>query len=719
MNRLVHEPSPYLRQHADNPVDWWPWSDEAFAQAAAEDKPVFLSIGYATCHWCHVMAHESFEDPEIARHLNGAFVCVKVDREERPDVDALYMAVCQMATGHGGWPLTVVLTPDRRPFYVGTYFPPRSRHGRAGVVDLCAALTHAWTTRRADVEAAADDLTGAALALFAPPPPGGPVPTLGADTLEKADAALLRRYDAEHGGFGTQPKFPTPHVLAYLWQRAQRTGRRDLRHAVDGTLEAMQRGGIHDHVGGGFHRYATDRAWRLPHFEKMLYDQVGLLPLYARTLSAEQERTALGIAGYVQERLRAPDGLFYCAEDADSARPDGSMHEGAFYTWTLEEVRARLGEADAVLFAETYTFAPEGNFEDEATREKTGENVLYLNAFLEALTPAGMDDESFRQHVEALREDLKAAREARPRPLLDDKCLADWNGYAASGLLRAARNGPPGWADVQPEGTGSGSVSDRLRALALPALLHDRSPFVQPGGTRLWHRRHGETVGVEGFVDDYVFSVRALLDALEGPHGVDADVLERALFWMDAAVEGFWDPARGLFTTARRDATGLVAAPADRTDGAMPSANAVALSCLVDLDWLVGRADLGRLAERMLEAAAPEIAARPDAYCAWLSTLDRLVHGSLEVVLTPAGGDTPVLAFDRAARSASSDPDAGATPRLYTIRPSEREALARIAPTLAAYPAPEEGVFAYVCKNFACEAPVDTPEALRALLLRR
>jgi uncharacterized protein len=386
-NRMAGEPSPYLRQHADNPVDWWPWGPAAFAEAKRRDVPVFLSIGYSTCHWCHVMAHESFEDAAVARRLNEAFVCVKVDREERPDVDDVYMAVCQTMTGSGGWPLTVFLTPEKKPFLAGTYFPKESRMGRMGMLDLIPAVQDAWRTKRAELERQAEHVLEHLRGASAPRPTGRTgakeaASSLGEDILSRAAEALSRRFDAIHGGFGSRPKFPSPHLLLFLLRWHHRSGDEAALEQVRKTLEAMARGGLFDHVGGGFHRYSTDVEWLLPHFEKMLYDQAMLAWAYAEAHHATGDASFALVArrtlDYVLGDLRDESGGFHCAEDADS-----EGEEGKFYVWTKAELEEALG-ADAARFMAAFGVTAEGNFLDEATRRRTGANILHLRGPTEA-----------------------------------------------------------------------------------------------------------------------------------------------------------------------------------------------------------------------------------------------------------------------------------------------------------------------------------------------
>jgi uncharacterized protein YyaL (SSP411 family) len=482
-NRLAVEKSPYLLQHAGNPVDWEPWGEEAFERARHEDRPVFLSIGYSTCHWCHVMERESFEDPDTARLLNEAFVCVKVDREERPDVDAVYMTVCQMLTGHGGWPLTIVMTPDREPFFAATYIPRKSVAGRIGLVDLVPRIRALWDERRGDILRSAAGIREA-LARATELPEGAET---GVAAMESAFRALRARFDPLQGGFGGAPKFPSPHNLLFLLRYADRTGEAAAREMVDLTLRRMRAGGIFDQLGHGFHRYSTDARWLLPHFEKMLYDQA-LLALAcgeaaAALGSAEHARTAREVLGYVLRDLRDPAGGFHSAEDADS-----EGEEGRFYVWTEAELAEALDdEADRLLAKAWFGVERAGNFADEATGRRTGANVLHLTGTpAETAVRAGLDPEGAGARIEAIRERLLAARESRERPARDDKVLTDWNGMAIAALARC------GAVLGEPEFVQAG------REAAEFVLGHLRSP-----DGSLQHRWRDGEAAIPGFAEDY------------------------------------------------------------------------------------------------------------------------------------------------------------------------------------------------------------------------
>jgi len=427
-NRLAKESSPYLLQHAHNPVDWYPWGDEAFAKAKAEDKPVFLSIGYSTCHWCHVMERETFEDESLAKYLNAHFVSIKVDREERPDVDAVYMAAVQAMTGQGGWPLSVFLTPERKPFFGGTYFPPTDRYGRPGFKTVLERLVDYWANHRKDVLAGADELTSHLAAGDAGKGDVSDAPLArGVDQFRAA-------FDSVHGGFGPAPKFPRAFALSFLLGERSRSGRGSAVAMVEKTLDEMQRGGMCDQLGGGFHRYSTDAEWLVPHFEKMLYDQATLSRAYVEawqtTGRADFAATARATFDYVLRDLADPAGGFHSAEDADS---EGV--EGKFYVWTRDEIVEALGKDDGALFADLYDVTERGNYKDEATHKDTGRNILRLETSIAVeAKKRGVEPAALEARVAPLRAKLLAIRSARVRPHLDDKVLTDWNGLMIGAL---------------------------------------------------------------------------------------------------------------------------------------------------------------------------------------------------------------------------------------------------------------------------------------------
>ncbi len=592
-NRLAAEASPYLLLHAHNPVDWYPWGEEALERARREDRPIFLSIGYSTCYWCHVMERESFSDPETARLMNERFVSVKVDREERPDVDEVYMTATQILAGQGGWPNSVFLTPALEPFYAGTYFPPDERYGRPGFRAVLTGLADAWERRRSDVHAQAGEVAQAMKRIleerFAP----GPEPA-GADVAERAYQALLRTYDPIQGGFGSAPKFPTPANLYLLAELAGAPEAEQAAAMLTRTLDAMARGGIYDQLGGGFHRYATDGAWRVPHFEKMLYDNGSLLELYAleheRTGAPEPARVARETAAFLERELASPDpgqGAFWSAVDAETGG-----REGAFYVWTAAELHDHLGAEDYQFLAPIYGFDGPPFFEDEAY-------VLHLPAPLdEQAARRKVSREELLAEIEPLGRRLFTARAERPRPATDDKVLADWNGMAIRGLAVAGR------------------------ALGEPAMVARAAraadwiwEAMRPGGTLLHavRVRSGDSGAARGhvpaFLSDYAFLVRGLL----GLHEVsgEARFLDRAVTLAGEQRERLAHPDGGFYNAAQ--APDLLFRSQEIFDGATPAANGVAALNLLELARRTGDASFARSAEHALAAYAPVVEQAPEA----------------------------------------------------------------------------------------------------------
>ncbi len=479
-NRLIHEKSPYLLQHAYNPVDWRPWSAEAFEEARRENKPVFLSIGYSTCHWCHVMEHESFEDEEVARLMNETFVCIKVDREERPDIDNVYMRVCQMLTGSGGWPLTLILAPDQKPFFAATYLPKEDRFGQIGMLALIPRIREVWHSRQADILKSAGEISGA-LGQIASTSSKAP---LDEAALQNAFQALSSQFDKRHGGFGDAPKFPTPHTLRFLLRYWNRSRDERALEMAERTLQAMRLGGIYDHIGFGFHRYATDREWLVPHFEKMLYDQALLVMAYAEAFQAtgnpEYRSTAEETAAYLARVMTSPEGGFYSAEDADS-----EGEEGRFYVWEEHEVRAALSPEEAELVIRVFHLSENGNFTEQGSRGPAGKNIFHrTKSWTELAAELGVPQPELEASWETARRKLFAWRERRIHPHKDDKILADWNGLAIAALAQAAQSfGAPQYAEAAQRA--ADFVLSRMRR-----------------GGGLWHRdREGES-SVEGNLDD-------------------------------------------------------------------------------------------------------------------------------------------------------------------------------------------------------------------------
>ncbi|MDJ0375009.1 thioredoxin domain-containing protein [Streptomyces sp. H10-C2] len=671
-NRLSRSTSPYLLQHADNPVEWWPWDAEAFAEARRREVPVLLSVGYSSCHWCHVMAHESFEDEATAAYLNEHFVPVKVDREERPDVDAVYMEAVQAATGQGGWPMTVFLTPDAEPFYFGTYFPPEPRHGMASFRQVLEGVHAAWRDRRDEVgEVAArivKDLGDRQSAY-------GASVTPGASELDAALLGLVRDYDAASGGFGGAPKFPPSMAVEFLLRHHARTGSDDaLRMATD-TCEAMARGGIYDQLGGGFARYAVDRAWTVPHFEKMLYDNALLCRVYAHlwrsTGSPLARRVALETADFMVRELRTNEGGFASALDADSDRADGTHAEGAFYAWTPAELREALGEEDAAFAAGYFGVTEEGTFEE-------GASVLQLPQD----GPAGDTD-----RIASVRERLLAAREERPRPGRDDKVVAAWNGLAIAALAE------------------TGAYFDRpdLVQAALDAADVLVRVHMDDAGRLTRTSRDGVAGANSGVLEDYADVAEGFL-ALAAVTG-EGVWLDFAGLFLDSVLHHFIAADGTLYDTAD-DAEALIRRPQDPTDNATPSGWTAAAGALLSYAAHTGSSAHREAAERALGVVGA-LAPRAPRFIGWgLAVAEAVLDGPREIAVVGPPADPGTAALHRTALLATA-PGAVVAPGTPG---SDEFALLHDRPLVGGRPA------AYVCRHFVCDAPTTDPAALAAQL---
>jgi uncharacterized protein YyaL (SSP411 family) len=679
VNRLAGETSPYLRQHADNPVDWHPWGDEAFDLARAEDRPVLLSIGYSACHWCHVMAHESFEDETIAGVMNDLFVNVKVDREERPDVDALYMQATLALTGGGGWPMTVFLTPDGRPFYAGTYFPPVSRGGMPGFTELLRAVASAYRDRRDDIEASAQEV-GRRLEGMARRRPSPELIT--SRLVDEAEANLERAFDPDQGGFGGAPKFPPTLALEFLLRRLwRRPDDQRARVMAELTLRRMAEGGIHDQLAGGFHRYSVDEIWLVPHFEKMLYDNALLARDYTlahRTLGGDSHRAvAEATLDYLLREMRAPEGGFASAQDADS--PGG---EGAFFVWRPEDLAALLEPAEAAAVTVRYGVRPAGNFE--------GATILRVAAPMEEVERAvGPDAERL---LASARGKLLAARAERPAPARDDKVLTGWNGLAIAALADAG-------ADFD--------RPDYLAAARETAAFLLQRMVVGGRLRRVWMEGEARHLGC---LDDYADLCHGLL------------VLYEATFepgWLEAArqlaadmVRLFGDPEGGGFFYAGSDAEALVARTRDLEDHPTPSGNSQAAWVLLRLAHLGADPELETIALDALRLVRDEVARFPQAFGTALVALDFHTAGPREVAIVGSPDDAATAALVAIAR-VHAGPDA-----VMAVGDPGDPRAAAAAPLLAHRPAVNGAPAAYVCERFVCAAPVTDPEALAAQLRR-
>ncbi|WP_027186125.1 thioredoxin domain-containing protein [Desulfovibrio inopinatus] len=668
-NRLLHEHSPYLQQHASNPVDWYPWGEEAFAKAKAEDKPIFLSIGYSTCHWCHVMAHESFEDPVVSTLLNDGFVNIKVDREERPDIDNLYMTVCHATIGRGGWPLTVLLTPDKKPFFAGTYIPKKSRQGLMGLYDFLPKVIDAWKKTRAELVETSEKLVAHVKRVEETAAETG---ELDAHATQTAQEQLTEQFDSDFGGFGSAPKFPSPHTLLFLLRRFAATGDAKAFDMVTRTLVGMRMGGVYDHLGYGFHRYSTDRYWFLPHFEKMLYDQALIAmtctEAFAITKGELFRQTANEIFEYVERDMTSPNGAFYSAEDADS-----EGEEGKFYVFTRDEIESVLGKDEADLFAEAYGFEDGGNFAEEASGEKTGSNILHLPKPLAALAEErGEELESIRSRLTVARQALFAFREKRVHPHKDDKILTDWNGLMIAALAQAGR--------VFENST----LTDRAARAAQFFLNTMRNE----DGTLLHRYREGQA-GIDATLIDYAYLTWGLIELHQA-------TLDHA--WLDAALDltriilkDFLDTEVGGFFLTSHSAEELFARQKDIYDGALPSGNAVSCQNLLRLSRLTGNTEFDQTASEIMKAFAGTVIKQPMGFTHLLSAVLFAIGPSTEIHLQGTIGDEKFEALRRVVATTYAP--------FTTIAFEEASE-------------PQAGL----CRGGACQPPVHDAQTLTALM---
>jgi len=669
-NALIHESSPYLLQHAHNPVNWLPWGEEAFALARMQDKPVFLSIGYSTCHWCHVMEHESFEDPAVAALLNRNFIAIKVDREERPDIDAVYMHAAQMMNVSGGWPLNLLLTPDKKPFYATTYLPKEGRFGRMGLIELVERVGVLWREDRKRIELSADSI-GSAVAI-----------SMHETTPGKLDAALpdlayrqsAQQFDASSGGFGGAPLFPSPHRLLFLLRYGVLKDQSQALTMVKESLTAMQRGGIHDQIGGGFHRYATDADWLLPHFEKMLSDQAMLMMAYAEGWQATGESsfadTARDIADYLLRDMQDGQGGFYAAEDADS-----EGEEGRFYLWSAPEIRQLLGQR-AAAFMRAYGVEEAGNFSDEASGKKTGANILHRTGDID---PAAFAAE---------RAKLLASRDERVRPFRDDKVLTDWNGLTIAALAVSGRIlNEPRYIEAATK--------------AADFILHN---LRRDDGTLLHRWRIGKAA-IAGQLEDYAGMVWGLTELYEA--SFNGRWLHEAVALNSVMLTRFKGKSGGFYQVEANHE--LIARPLQGFDGAMPSGNAVAMHNLLRLSRLTGSAELEREAAAVADHFSGAAAAAPTG----------LLHMLSAVLLAESSAREVVLVGDRQSAEAAA--------MLAVVRDQYRPNTVvlwhyvqteRLAPFIRGQKAVDGKVTAYVCENFRCKLPSNDPATLQQLLSR-
>lgn len=666
-NRLIHEKSPYLLQHAYNPVDWWPWCKQAFTKAKAEDRPIFLSIGYSTCHWCHVMAHESFEDKEAAEILNHHYICIKVDREERPDIDAVYMAVCQMFTGSGGWPLTIIMTPDQKPFWAGTYLPKTETYGRMGLVELLEAVRLMWDNDRNALLSKGEQVTAL---LNRQQKVQSKDADLNDTILIHAARQLKSNYDPKWGGFGSAPKFPTPHNLLFLLQYSLREQDDSSLEMVKHTLTQMFRGGIFDHLGGGFSRYSTDEKWLVPHFEKMLYDNALLALAYLETYLVTNNEFFSMVAkrtlDYAIRELLDEKGGFYCGQDADS---DGI--EGKYYVFTKKEIYNVLGETDGGVFCDWFGITEHGNFE--------GKNILNL-----------LDNPRYGETdlgIKEMTHKLYTYRFNRTRLHKDDKVLTSWNALMIAALAKA------GWLFDNP-----GYIQ-----AARNACSFIKTALTDEHGELKLRWREGEAAN-DGQLDDYAFYAYAMLELYNATY--ETEYLQQAIRMAEQMLDNFEDARQGGFFLYSKNSEQLINRPKETYDGAIPSGNSVAAVVLEQLSKLTGEIRWQQLSRRQLGFLANSIKDYPAGHCMALLAVSQAVYPSSQLVCITAEKSIPeeLIVYLKHA------PTVNLSVLVKTHK--NKEDLEKAAPFTASYPIPQTGTVYYLCHNGACYSPTDDLSSL-------
>ena len=684
-NHLKNEKSPYLLQHADNPVDWYPWGDEAFEKAKKENKPIFLSIGYSTCHWCHVMARESFQDPEIGQLMNQVFVSVKVDREERPDIDSVYMTACQMITGTGGWPLTIIMTPDLKPFFAGTYFPKESGGRGAGLRDLILNINDLWNDQKHELLESAEELT-LSLQQLSKFKSGQ---ELEDNILESAYKSLSNNFDYEYGGFGDYQKFPTPHHLLFLLRHWKRKDDVNALTMVEKTLDAMVQGGIYDHVGFGFHRYSVDQQWILPHFEKMLYDQALLVIVYTEAYQATGKKrymeAAQEVLEYLLRDMRSSEGGFYSAEDADS-----EGEEGKYYLWTADEIIKILGQEDGELFNQIYNVSADGNFKEESTGHQTGKNVLYQSKSWEELSSElQKTPEELWWKMESAREKLFKARQKRLRPHKDDKILTDWNGLIIAALATAGR--------VYKRKDYVLAARETLNFILNNLKINDQ----------LMHRwREGEAA-FNANLDDYAYLVWGLLELYQTTFL--PEYLQMAQEYNKKLMDHFWDPEQGGYYFTADFIPQVLVRQKEAYDTALPSGNSVQMLNLERLYLLTGNDEYRNTSIAMEKYFSAIIKRSPPAFTMFLSAIAFKIGPSFNIVVAGSKNkDDTSLMLKKLQEQY--------LPNCVMVFNSGDNHLNELIENMEDKNMVNDQVTAYVCGDGACYPPVNSPDDFRNLL---
>lgn len=694
-NRLINEKSPYLLQHANNPVDWFPWSEEAFKKAKEEDKPIFLSVGYSTCHWCHVMEKESFEDEEVAALMNDAFISIKVDREERPDIDGIYMSVCQMMTGGGGWPLTIIMTPDKKPFFSGTYFPKRQKFNRIGMMELIPRIKEVWLNRREEINKSAEEITNSLKSSSK----SSEITQITTEIFDRAFESYKQRFDSTFAGFGNAPKFPSPHNLMFLLRYYHKTKNETALQMVTQTLTQMRLGGIYDQIGFGFARYSTDREWLVPHFEKMLYDQAMLCMSYTEAFQITQNKlfkqTAQEILEYVLRDMTHTEGGFYSAEDADS-----EGEEGKFYFWTIEEIKEILKD-DSELFIKLFNVENGGNLPageagwiDESKRMMTGTNILHLKDTVENLQSTDPFKEiDLEEFVSRTRKRLFEGREKRIHPHKDDKILTDWNGLMISAFAKAA-----------------GVFDNNTYRLAAEAAMEFILSKLRAEDGKLIHRyRDGES-GLPAHIDDYAFVIQALLDLLELTF--KPEYLKLAVELTDILFNQFIDKNNGGFFFTSNANEELITRQKELYDGAYPSGNSVMLSNLIRLGRFTANSVYDEAVEKMVKYFSGQVNDYPSIFSQFLIGLDLILNKTYEIVIAGTDNSAEVITAIKKIRQIF-------LPNKILVYNNEKNELDSLIPYLSSNKILNNNLTIYICENFTCNMPVHSYEEAIQIINKR
>ena len=674
-NRLINEKSPYLLQHAYNPVDWFPWGTEAFEKAKAEDKPIFLSIGYSCCHWCHVMERESFEDIEVAEVLNKSYISIKVDREERPDIDSIYMAVCQVLTGSGGWPLTIIMTPDKKPFFAGTYFPKHSKYGRPGLIDMLNTVSEAWINKKDELLTTSNEIIKAVHKSTSSSNKGN----IGMATIDTAYNGFQHLFDPSYGGFGSAPKFPTPHNLSFLLRNWMITKNQAILEIVEKTLESMYKGGIFDHIGFGFSRYSTDRKWLVPHFEKMLYDNallaIAYIEAYQATNKSLYKDVADKIFSYILRDMTSTEGGFYSAEDADS-----EGEEGKFYVWTVDEIKTVLGDDDAKLFCNYYDISKSGNFESK--------NIPNL---ISADLKEMQNNLSIASKLESIRQKLFIYREGRIHPYKDDKILTSWNGLMIAALSYGGR-------------VFSNKLYIDAAEKAADFIINN---LVRTDGRLMARYRDGQSA-YPGYLDDYCFIVWGLIELYETTFNIN--YLKKALEFTKSMLELFWDNTDGGLFIYGKDSEELILRPKDIYDGAIPSGNSVAALNMLRLSRIIGDEYLESKAKEIISTFGGDINENPNSYSQFLIALLFSIIPTKEIVIAGEKDSEDTLKMLKEINSRF-------IPFSTVILNNGNKELYNMISYIESQKRINARATAYVCEDMACNEPTDEIDKFIKLLL--